>query len=82
MESVNNIIIEHLRAMRADIASIREDVREVKTRLTNVEHGQGTIVQHLGHIESALASQQLSHDRLVERVERLEHRSEISQQPL
>lgn len=41
MENVESIIIEHLRAMRADTAGIREDMREVKQRLASVETGIG-----------------------------------------
>ena len=39
MENVDDNIIEHLHAMRADIASIKDDIREVKTRITHVEAG-------------------------------------------
>ena len=39
MENVDSIIIEHLRAIRADIASIKDDIREVKTRIAHVEAG-------------------------------------------
>jgi hypothetical protein len=43
MENVDNIIIEHLRAIRADIAGIKEDTREVKLRLTNLEASIGSL---------------------------------------
>ena len=39
MENADNIITGHLRPMRADIASIKDDIREVKTRITHVEAG-------------------------------------------
>ena len=35
-ESVENLILEHLRAIRADVAAVREDVREIKQRLTSL----------------------------------------------
>ena len=37
MENADNIITEHLCPMRADIASIKDDIREVKTRITHVD---------------------------------------------
>ena len=48
MENVNNMI-EHLRAMRADIASIKDDVREVKTRITHVEAGIAGLKRDAAH---------------------------------
>jgi len=36
-EKVDNLVLEHLRAIRADVGSIKDDVREVKHRLTSLE---------------------------------------------
>lgn len=36
-ENVDNLILEHLCAMRSDLAGIRDDVRDVKGRLTSIE---------------------------------------------
>ena len=36
-ENVENLILEHLRAIRADIAAVKDDVREIKQRLTSLE---------------------------------------------
>ena len=73
-ESIDNLVLEHLRAMRADMTSLRDDVREVKNRLSTVEAGQGAILQHIGHLTSSIAQQQVSFDRLSDRVERIERR--------
>jgi hypothetical protein len=77
MENVESIILEHLRGMRADIGSIKEDVRELKSRMTNLEVGQATMMQQLGHQASVSAQQHVSYDRIVERVERIEKRLEL-----
>jgi hypothetical protein len=37
IENVENLILEHLRAMRGDISALRDDSREVKSRLTSLE---------------------------------------------
>ncbi len=37
--NVENLILEHLRAIRADVAIVKDDVREVKQRLTSLEAG-------------------------------------------
>ena len=36
-DNVVHLILEHLRAMRTDISAIREDVWDVKQRLTSLE---------------------------------------------
>ncbi len=43
MSNVDNMIIEHLKAIRADVSAIKEDAREIKTRLTSVESGIGSL---------------------------------------
>ena len=78
MENVDNFIIEHLRLMCGKIDQVVEDVREIKHRLAKVESSQGSIMQHVGHLASSIAQQQLSFDRLSDRVERLEKRLELT----
>lgn len=36
-DNIENLILEHLRAIRADIGGIKEDVCEIKQRLTSLE---------------------------------------------
>ncbi len=36
-ENIENLILDHLRAIRADISGIKEDMREIKQRLTSLE---------------------------------------------
>lgn len=77
-DNTENLILEHLRHMRTKIDQVSEDVREMKHRLATIEASQGTVLQHLGHVSTAIAQQQVSFDRLTERVERLEKRLEIA----
>lgn len=37
VENIENQVLEQLRALRADVASVKEDTREIKTRLAVVE---------------------------------------------
>jgi len=48
MENADNIILEHLRAIRGDITTVKDDVRELKGRLANLEAGQATMMQQMG----------------------------------
>jgi uncharacterized coiled-coil protein SlyX len=77
-DNVESLIVEHLRAIRSDIGGMKEDVREIKSRVTSLEVGQATIIQHLGHMSGDIAEQHTRYDRLAERIARLEKRLEIS----
>jgi uncharacterized coiled-coil protein SlyX len=77
-DNVENLILEHLRALRSKIDQIADDVREIKQRVVTLESGQGVITQQIGHLQQSIAGQQVSFDRLTERVERLEKRLEIA----
>lgn len=77
-DNVENLILEHLRTLRSKIDQIADDVREIKQRVVTLESGQGVITQQIGHLQQSIAGQQVSFDRLTERVERLEKRLEIA----
>lgn len=76
-DNVENLVLEHLRAIRSQIDQIASDIREIKHRIVTVEAGMGTINQQIGHLQHAIAGQQVSFDRLTERVERVERRLEM-----
>ena len=78
MENVESIIIEHLRAIRADMGVIKEDEREVKTRLTHVEAGIASLKRDSAHQYDETASSNARFDRLTERLEQLERRLNIA----
>ena len=79
MTEADNLILEHLRHVRAKIDQMADDLREVKHRVVTLEGGQGSILQHLGHLATSIAQQQVSFDRLTERVERVERRLELTE---
>jgi hypothetical protein len=37
VSDIDNLILEYLRAIRADLATVKEDTRDIKSRLTSVE---------------------------------------------
>jgi uncharacterized coiled-coil protein SlyX len=75
--NINHLLLEHLRSIRADTAGIWSEVREMKMRVTSLEAGQATVIQHLGHLSGTAAEQHLRYDRLLERIERIERRLEL-----
>jgi hypothetical protein len=77
-DPTENLVLELLRSIRADISSIKDDVREVKGRVTDLEVGQATILKHVAHLAGANAEQHSRNDRILERIERLEKRLELA----
>ena len=77
-DNIENLVLEHLRAIRADMVYMKDDVREIKSRVNTLEAGQATIIQQIGHLTGMAAEQHVLYDRLLERIERLERRLEIA----
>ncbi len=77
MSEVENLILEHLKRFQAGQDRIERELREIKGPLTNLEIGQGTILQHLGHHAAMVGGQQVNLDTLSERVARIERRLEL-----
>jgi hypothetical protein len=49
-DNIENLVLEHLRAIRTDMGSMKDDVREIKSRVNTLEAGQATIIQQIGHL--------------------------------
>ena len=41
-EDVKDLVLEHLKAIRADVADIKRDVKDLKVRMTSVERQLGS----------------------------------------
>ncbi|MEQ1558068.1 MAG: hypothetical protein ABL933_03900 [Methyloglobulus sp.] len=76
-DNIESLVLEHLRIIRADMGSIKDDVREIKSRINTLEAGQATIIQQIGHLTGMAAEQHVRYDRLLERIERLERRLDL-----
>jgi len=77
-ENVENLMLEHLKRFQATLDRVERKIGEVTGRVANLESGQASIIQHLGHLAAADAAQQLSTDHLAERLDRIERRLELS----
>lgn len=75
--NVENLVLEHLRALRAESAETRSDIREIKSRLGSIE----TSLARVGRDSAQNYSEQIEDrhrlDSLIERVRRIEHRLEL-----
>ena len=77
-DNVDNLLLEHLKAIRADIGTIKMDLKENTTRLGRIEVAVAGLRRDIAHNEEATAEQSLLIDRIADRVERIEKRLELS----
>jgi uncharacterized coiled-coil protein SlyX len=79
---VENLMLEHLKALRSEIKDMRTamqgEFKDVKERLSTLESGQALVIQHIGQLSSSIAGQQVSIDRMSDRIDRVEHRLELA----
>ena len=69
---IDNLGLEHLRAIRGDLA-------DVKNRLASVELNLSTLGQQIGALTTATYSGKSELDSLRQRMERIERRLEFSE---
>lgn len=63
-ETIENLMLEHLKRFQITQERIEGKLEEVNRRLSNLEAGQASVIQHLGHLAAADAHQQLASDGL------------------
>ena len=68
-DAVDNLVFEQLRFIRSELASVKEDTREIKTRMAVVESGIASLRRDNGDFATTLAVQHVSYDR-IDRIER------------
>jgi hypothetical protein len=52
-ETVENMMLEHLKRFQAGQERMERKLEEIIRRLSNLEVGQASVIQHLGHLASA-----------------------------
>jgi hypothetical protein len=53
-DSIENLVLEQLRAIRTDIASVKEDTREIKSLLIMVESGIPSLRRNGGDFAASI----------------------------
>ena len=69
---IENLVLEHLRVIRADVSDLRERMGRVELRLSAIE-------QTLGNLYALSGSDREAVQSLTRRVERIERRLELSE---
>jgi hypothetical protein len=79
---IDNLVLEHLRILRTDIKDMRTEMQssfhDPKDRMARLEAAMLRVKRDAIGAEESVAFQQVAHDRLVERVERIERRLELT----
>jgi len=52
MENMEDIVLEHLRAIRSDVGNIKADITEIKLRLGSIEMSVGSIHRYCNPAQS------------------------------
>lgn len=77
-DEIENLVLEHLKAIQADIANIKSDLKEQGHRLGRMEMSLIDLRREVVNSDALSAEQGLRIDRLADRVERIERRLELS----
>jgi uncharacterized protein YxjI len=82
-DNVENLVLEHLRALRSEIQTLRTEMHgefyDLKHRMSSLESAMIGVKRDVTHGDETDARQQVSLDRIVERIERIERRLELVQ---
>ena len=76
-DSVESVILEQLRHIRGRVDRIAEDMTDVKLRLSSIESALVLVKREVSSSDETDARQQLSLDRLAERIDRIERRLDL-----
>jgi len=77
-DNVENIVLEHLRHIRGRVDQIAEDITDLKHRMSSLESSMVLVKHEIAHSDETDARQQVTLDKIVERIQRLEKRLELN----
>ena len=78
-KDATNLVLDLLRKIRGDIAELRVDVTELKSRTSAIEDGLQVIRGDIVNIHSVLLVHTKRFDRIEERFTRVERRLELAE---
>ena len=71
-DNIEDLVIEHLKHIRGRVDRIAEDMTDVKLRLSSLESAMVHVKREVTSGDETDARQQVSLDRLADRIERIE----------
>ena len=76
-DNIDNLVLEHLRHIRARVDQTAEDVRDLKFRFSALETPLNLVRREVVNSDENIARQQVAIDRLDARLQRVERRLEL-----
>jgi hypothetical protein len=77
MENIENLVLEHLRHIRGHVDQIAENMGDPKHRMSGLEQAMNLVKREINLSEETDARQQITLDKLAERIGRIERRLEL-----
>jgi outer membrane murein-binding lipoprotein Lpp len=77
-ENTENLVLEHLRHIRSKVDQIADDMSDLKHRMSSLESAMVSVKHEIAHGDDTDARQQMTLDKLAERIQRIENRLELS----
>lgn len=78
-ESVENLILEHLRHIRTRVDQLGDDMDDLKSRMSGLESAMVAVKREVNLGDEVDARLQLTLDRLLKRIERVERRLDLTE---
>lgn len=76
-DNVENLVLEHLRHIRSKVDQIADDMIDLKLRMSSLESSMVSVKHEVAHGDETDARQQVTLDKIVERIQRIEKRLEL-----
>jgi len=76
-ENVDNLILEHLKKIQVELASVKRDTGEIKSRMSGMESAIAKISRDEAANFGEIIHDRHAVDRLAERIDRIEQRLEL-----
>lgn len=73
-EDISYLIMEQLRLIRADIAGLRDEFKEARNRLANLETNVVGLRRDIANLYAEISGQHARYDTFADRIERIEKR--------
>lgn len=77
-EKIENLMLEHMKKIQAELSGIRQDSAEIKSRLSSIESGIARIAREEAGNYGEIIENRHMFDKLAERIGRIEKRLEIA----
>ncbi|MGC8591216.1 hypothetical protein [Acidithiobacillus sp.] len=81
-DNTENLVIEHLKAIRNELRDFRnrfdDEMDDIKTRISGLETAMVSVKREVNYGDEVDARQQVTLDRILKRLDRLERRLEFT----